>query len=42
MRTVKRDYDVTLVKRDEDNETTFRDNTAGRTAARAKLKALAE
>ena len=42
MRTVKRDYDVSLVKRDEDNETTFRDNTAGRTAARAKLKALAE
>lgn len=41
-RTVKRDYDVSLVKRDEDNETTFRDNTAGRTAARAKLKALAE
>lgn len=41
-RTVKRDYDVTLVKKDEDNETTFRDNTAGRTAARAKLKALAE
>ncbi len=40
--TVKRDYDVTLVKKDEDNETTFRDNTAGRTAARAKLKALAE
>ena len=41
-RTVRRDYDVTLVKKDEDNETTFRDNTAGRTAARAKLKALAE
>ena len=41
-RTMKRDYDVSLVKRDEDNETTFRDNTAGRTAARAKLKALAE
>ena len=41
-RTVKRDYDVTLVKKDEDNETTFRDNAAGRTAARAKLRALAE
>ena len=41
-RTVRRDYDVTLVKKDEDNETTFRDNAAGRTAARAKLKALAE
>ena len=41
-RTVKQDYDVTLVKKDEDNETTFRDNTAGRTAAREKLKALAE
>ena len=41
-RTVKRDYDVTLVKKDEDNETSFRDNAAGRTAARAKLRALAE
>ncbi len=41
-RTVKRDYDVSLVKKDEDNETTFRDNTAGRTAAREKLRALAE
>lgn len=41
-RTVRRDYDVTLVKKDEDNETTFRDNAAGRTAAREKLRALAE
>ena len=42
VRTVKKDYDVSLVKKDEDNETTFRDNASGRSAARAKLRELAE
>ena len=42
LRTQRVDYDVKLVKSDEDNETSFRDNAAGRTAAREKLRALAE
>ena len=42
LRTQRVDYDVKLVKSDEDNETSFRDNAAGRTTAREKLRALAE
>ena len=42
VRTIRQEYDVSLVDKDADNETKFRDNAAGRTAAREKLRALAQ
>ena len=42
VRTIRQEYDVSLVDKDADNETKFRDNAAGRTAARDKLRALAQ
>ena len=42
VRTVRQDYDVSLVDSDEDNETKFKDNASGRNAARNKLRELAQ
>lgn len=42
VRTIRQDYDVSLVDSDPDNETKFKDNASGRKAARNKMRELAK